>query len=742
MEVKNGLTITGINCTIRGITRNTQQRSPALVFALGNSSASVGGSKLKLENVIFKDINIVSENVNVHVSNCVFINQTNMDLELYKKPRGSVVLEKSSWLGEENATVGIKGDNCSIKIVDNRIRDATVMLRIKREVDVVVTNSYFSARNNSDRKGLQVNIRNMGYGNGHLRFSMYNSTFTQWGTALKVDLERIHYDPCAGFMFHLEIFNAVFTSNKQAVLLEKVPARNTTIEITNSIFLSNSAGNVTGGAVSVLLAQAMFGYGAFVLTESFSRTFQCQSDQVRDEDNSIEITNSSFLENHGSTGGALNINCSVSMTTAYVDIIKSEFVNNRAIRSGGGISCHNCRVNIENTTFRKNSASVDGGAVFVTEIPKKFDSRKQIELEVGMVSPELYNEELTSLNIVSSTFVGNKAKGSGGAIFSEYQTAISGDTFTNDPHNARKSSVLFTDNSAGKHGGAICVKKLPPGGLTINGVQCIRNAAEFGGCISMLGSLVISKTTMIGNRAGEDGGAMVVTSGNIQIRESQFSDNFAAYGGVLVYTYNLVDAQTESKIEKNVHFHSASITASKFGNNTARFAGGAFLVAAIKGQKINIEPVKSNNGSSNTASIYRLPFLLRVSDSNLTRSQARFGGVLYGTSGNVLFNGCHVESNSADAGGVCYCRLATCSLNSSRVQHNLASVEGGVIMQEKQYLPYTIEHTFFWNNSALYGGVLSTKSVSGYHADTPITIKAEPSIWPTAAFINIHEHPI
>ena len=32
--------------------------------------------------------------------------------------------------------------------------------------------------------------------------------------------------------------------------------------------------------------------------------------------------------------------------------------------------------------------------------------------------------------------------------------------------------------------------------------------------------------------------------------------------------------------------------------------------------------------------------------------------------------------------------------------------------------------------------------LSGYHADTPITIKAEPSIWPTAAFINIHEHPI
>ena len=34
------------------------------------------------------------------------------------------------------------------------------------------------------------------------------------------------------------------------------------------------------------------------------------------------------------------------------------------------------------------------------------------------------------------------------------------------------------------------------------------------------------------------------------------------------------------------------------------------------------------------------------------------------------------------------------------------------------------------------------RTLSGYHADTPITIKAEPFIWPTAALINIHEHPI
>ena len=179
---------------------------------------------------------------------------------------------------------------------------------------------------------------------------------------------------------------------------------------------------------------------------------------------------------------------------------------------------------------------------------------------------------------------------------------------------------------------------------------------------------------------------------------------------MLVYIYNLFDVQTKSKIEKNVHFHSANITAATFDNNTARFAGGAFLIAAIKGQIINIEPVEPDNGSSTTADIYRHHFLLRVFECNATRSQARFGGVLYGTSGNVLFNDCRFESNSADAGGVCYCRLATCSLNSSAIQHNLASVEGGVIMQEKQYLPYTIEHTFFWNNSALYGGVLSTKS--------------------------------
>ena len=474
MEIQSGLTITGINCTVHGITTRTQQRSPALVFALGNSSTSIAGSELKLENVIIKDVDITTKNVNVQVSNCVFVNRTHVYVELVKTEQSSVVLEKSSWSGEENAAIEIKGDNCSVKVVDTRIHDATVTLRITREADVVVTNSHFSGQNNSNRNSLQVNIRNMGYENGRLSLSMINSTFTHWGTALEVDLERIHFDPCVGFLFHLEIVNTFFTKNKQAVLLRKVPARSTTIRINNSIFSSNNAGNLTGGAISMLLAQATFGYGTFVLAESFSRTFQCQSDQVRNLRNSIEITNSSFIGNEGSTGGAINVNCSVSMTTAHVDITKSEFVNNRAPRSGGGIVCHNCRVNIANSRFRRNSASVDGGAICVTEIAKNLDSGKEIELEVEMASRKLYNENQTGLIIVSSTFTGNKAKGSGGAIFSEYQTnivgdaltKISGDTFGNDSYSARSSHVtsLFTDNSAGKHGGAICIKTLPPGG--------------------------------------------------------------------------------------------------------------------------------------------------------------------------------------------------------------------------------------------------------------------------------------
>ena len=47
-------------------------------------------------------------------------------------------------------------------------------------------------------------------------------------------------------------------------------------------------------------------------------------------------------------------------------------------------------------------------------------------------------------------------------------------------------------------------------------------------------------------------------------------------------------------------------------------------------------------------------------------------------------------------------------------------------------------HSLLTVNAAANGDY----KVSGYHADTPITIKAEPSIWPTAAFINIHEHLI
>ena len=43
---------------------------------------------------------------------------------------------------------------------------------------------------------------------------------------------------------------------------------------------------------------------------------------------------------------------------------------------------------------------------------------------------------------------------------------------------------------------------------------------------------------------------------------------------------------------------------------------------------------------------------------------------------------------------------------------------------------------------SMFAGAKVFTIVLGYHADTPITIKAEPSIWPTAAFINIHEHLI
>ena len=55
----------------------------------------------------------------------------------------------------------------------------------------------------------------------------------------------------------------------------------------------------------------------------------------------------------------------------------------------------------------------------------------------------------------------------------------------------------------------------------------------------------------------------------------------------------------------------------------------------------------------------------------------------------------------------------------------------------------------FWGEDTVGGvevnphlGLMRAWLLSGYHADTPITIKAEPFIWPTAAFINIHEHPL
>ena len=143
--------------------------------------------------------------------------------------------------------------------------------------------------------------------------------------------------------------------------------------------------------------------------------------------------------------------------------------------SGGG----NSSPVIKNTSFKANSATEDGGAIYNDAFN-------------GISSPEIFN----------SSFEGNTAdpegvNGDGGAICSD-----SGNGMLTSPVIARST---FTDNTASRNGGAIFVD----------------------------GESKITNSTFVGNTADSDGGAVYSStrSENLEIVNAVFAGNTADIDG-------------------------------------------------------------------------------------------------------------------------------------------------------------------------------------------------------------------
>jgi predicted outer membrane repeat protein len=176
-------------------------------------------------------------------------------------------------------------------------------------------------------------------------------------------------------------------------------------------------------------------------------------------DVSLNIANSSFVNNLAANGGAI-------ATRAVVNVTNTSFVNNNASGGeGGAIQSYEQNLRITDSSFSGNGARF-GGAVF------KGNAQAEIR---------------------SSTFSNNSSLDDGGAIHARIDAFLG--TFDSD----------FRGNSAGRDGGAVFARSIYSSDRSIYA----QNSARSGGAIRLDGGvLALERSTLDRNTATMEGGAI------------------------------------------------------------------------------------------------------------------------------------------------------------------------------------------------------------------------------------------
>jgi predicted outer membrane repeat protein len=192
-------------------------------------------------------------------------------------------------------------------------------------------------------------------------------------------------------------------------------------------------------------------------------------------------------------GGAVRAKSLVATSVSFINNVSSSYGG--AVHVAGSLE-------VTDSTF-VNNASEDGGAIYV-------------EFDPGAV-----------VNIVHTSFSGNRADYYGGALFVDADITISGST--------------FRGNSAGEYDG--------------------------GAIYSDDGFVVVNRSTFVANVAGGNGGAISSDEDGIQVASSTFSSNRAVSGwGGALFSYSVVDS-----------------TGSKYLRNRADYGGAMYIGLPLAG---------------------------------------------------------------------------------------------------------------------------------------------------------------
>src|ERR671915_521416 len=371
-------------------------------------------------------------------------------------------------------------------------------------------------------------------------------------------------------------------------------------------------------------------------------------------------------------GGALLNSSSATVTVDSSTVTGSRLSDNRAGggRSGAAISNDGAgAVVVETTTFSKNRAHANGGAIF--------NGSGQVSLS-------------------DSTFTDNAAT-HGGAV---YSSADKGGLLS-----IRDST--FALNSADDWGGAVVNQN--QGSATIRNVSFSENSGLNGGGFANEGNglVTVENSTFTKNAAeltalldsGEGGGMHSNSGGEVVVSGGSFTDNTARSGGGL----------------SNEGGGSVAITGTRFATNTAREQGGGILIQSGAVRMLNIDVV--NNvahgaeeggggisyagdkavGVGETAALEQS----RIRDNKATGPG---GGIDSRGDGPLAITTTSITGNTASTGGAVYhVGDAPLEVTRSTLSGNFAE-NGGGVFSDGDGEAHVVNTTISGNRAGQFGG--------------------------------------
>ena len=516
----------------------------------------------------------------------------------------------------------------------------------------------------------------------------------------------------------------------------------------NSTFANNTATS-KGGAIY------NYGIGFVVGNSTFVNNTAEDAGAVYNEGDNSVVGNSTFVNNTAEDAGAVYNEGDNSV------VGNSTFVNNTATSIGGAI-INNGKLVVDNSAFEDNAANYYGGAIFnwddLQVTNSAFDGNDILVRNIRAMDnvdhggAAIYNWKNGKLDISKSNFTNNiKNYKNGDRLVGAVATI--GDATISDSY--------FVNNS-GRWGGALSVMggefSIATNFIDIDGTKFVNNSALYGGAMFVWGSnYSISNSVFDNNSAfgkgnmtpnNNNGGALVVTQGNIPISgtiiNSNFTNNKAQYGGAAWINEGTIDISNSNFINNTATVEAgaigfepaytkitATVYATNFINNTAGVDGGAIY----------------SNGD------------LRISDSDFDNNKAQKADIIYSNINGLLningnnysnytenkapiINLAGIETISSDSGviitvldnktvNVCYGDVVTL--------HAIITVDGVLVAnQDLSFSVYNGEDVVVCKaNSLLNGSYVATYKINDVINKTVSIVYDGPEVHINTGILNV-----